>query len=1295
MNLSNKMKVKKDKKVEKRPKEDVNKDDAAVNKKINKKPKLNKDEAVEDDGSPNMQSKTRVGIKSVDTNIFKYFKELTNEEEKLRLEAAIQLLQQLNRTKDEDKRQKELQYSLKRLIRGCGSSTNVSRSGFYIGLVGALKSLSPEELSLQQVLDFMNKELHVGSAVINKEDADAVVGKILVVGALLHSGRLSEANAEYLEQVTNILLQATHHKSYHASLGYSFVCELIETLSPKQFESSVWPLLQKELAKPWPKQNLQTVYCIIALQKKFPNIMNGKFIKAHFGGTELLNPESYQSLHKIFWMHSNTDILTHPAFEYFGSYVGTSKNLSTFWSETVDKGLENPTKLMEIVTLKILTDIFDHLDVEKTNVHELLGDNFMRMFIEGLKNLKQKKDETLKAFYGDFLESLVKCCSRLTKDVAKVAVIQRLILPPGIFNIEKFTSNRIVHQLINALGEEGVKEIFKLYKNIFMGIFVKNPENSTETWLNFERLNAGYMLQHLLQHKAVHNAYKWREEQLKFLMTCGIFHVNDSAEMCKKESAGAFSKDFAEQCKNMFYTCLQIKLSDIDKEQKLLYSLAKFCQEGFTQKHAAKYVRIQKFDEALQKSWKNMFEAVIEGEDKVNKKKKSPDNKLQNVFNILLLNMGLQLFREPEMAAPAIEDLLKCMSKTKGNAKKLKKSSKQQGKATSNGEEVLEEEEPEWIEVVVDLFLHLLSQNNSALRNIVNALFPHLCDNLSLTAVHQILAMLDMKDGQNPLSSKNEEDEEEDDEEGEEEGVKEENSDEDEKNEEEVDDDEENEDEDEDDEEEDDDDDEEEEEDDEEGITETDKLRNAISQALISSGSQAGPDDDMESVDLNDMTEEEGRKLDEALANAFKAMKKTGSAGSQVKKSKSYRIKTTTVMHFRIRVLDLLEIYLQHKPSLLISIEIMLALYNMLEYCVGDELKPLQAKVEKTLLKLTSIKNYAMVTAELKEQNIVDFLRLVIEKKAPAPVFEIINRMRNKCCCFLIVNASKINADESTHKILSLCQEYTQEFIKSRNPLINITLLSEIFKLRWRHIWDLADNLTQQGISLEARTFRRIQIYEILSILYKNNELQKLNEEETRKHLKKIEKTLKAHINSLHQNKSLKQSPKEFQTLLELVINAQRAHQRLNLTSVLTSAETLDAIQNLRKLIRLENTHIYQRFCGAFKLTVIRNTQVVQQNGQMQAEQQSELESQSEHEEEGESAEEEKKTNAKKSLKAKVADDSESVQKRKANSKDLRKIKKQKKLQRLEAASRGLNGGIGFTQRNGTTHNDDSDADST
>ena len=121
------------------------------------------------------------------------------------------------------------------MIRGCGASTNISRSGFFTALVGLLRSFSDEEITNEQIFQALNKELHVGATIANKEDADAVVGRILCCGALLHAGRLANMNSEHLEQITNILLQSSRYRSYHASLGFSFLIEIIDTVSKYQF----------------------------------------------------------------------------------------------------------------------------------------------------------------------------------------------------------------------------------------------------------------------------------------------------------------------------------------------------------------------------------------------------------------------------------------------------------------------------------------------------------------------------------------------------------------------------------------------------------------------------------------------------------------------------------------------------------------------------------------------------------------------------------------------------------------------------------------------------------------------------------------------------------------------------------------------------------------------------------------------------------------------------------------------------------------------------------------------------
>lgn len=967
--------------------------------------------------------------------------------------------------------------------------------------------------------------------------------------------------------------------------------------------------------KPWSDQTINTVHCLIVSRAKFPNIINSKFMKKYFGGDDILNFDSYQYLLKIFWDNTDLTIVTHPAFVAFSAFIAKSKNLVDFWTNHVDPHLLKPTKVAEVETLKLCTDILLEIDVEQTNAALLLSHNFIRLVSNGLKNLMLKKDEALKAFYAEFFEALIICSTKIQDESQKVAIIRRLILYPGIFCIEKYTSNRIIHQLIGLLNEEGVKDIFGTYKEIFCNKISKNPTNKSETWFNFERQNAGYMLQHLVAHKAVRNTIQWRCEQVKFFMTCGLFYVNDNTlEICNKDLSGELSENFGDQMKNIFYSSLQLKLKNLKELKHMLMEIIEECNNYFELKSVLKYMRLNNFSESSRKSWAIMYNEITKnserpfGEQKEQKKKRGK-HKLQLVFHILFMHVGLQLFRETEMSVEAICDLQKCLERIK-----LKQITGKKQLLSNN----VDESEPEWIEVVVDLFLHMLSHNSSVLRNVVNALFPHLCDSLSLTAVNQILEVLDMKDGFNPLSINT----------GEESEEKESSSSENDSSADETDDD-------------------EDEDGNQEEGTVADNLRNAVSMALVNGNSSSARDDDMDSIDLNDITEEEGKKLDDALAAAFKANKTSSS-----KKSKSHRVKVTTLMHFRTRVLDLTEIYLQNDPTLSITIEIMLSLYNMLEFCNQNDLKPLLLKVEKVLTKLTSLRLDCASESDVTEENIVDTIRDILKKKVRTINSDFTNRMRNKCVVFLTAQCiQNFKETRSSELIISLFKTYMKDFIVSRNPTINVALISDLFKLRWNGVWHLVFALVQEGIQLNTRTFRRIQIYDALTNIYKNKELLK-QEKTTTRGLKKIERHINAFLEDLFSlPKNSSYSVKEFLALLELIISIHRAHALLQLPeSALSSAENCNKIQEMRRKIKLDSIKCYGKFCKLHGLKTIKNSEL-------------------ELFKEGKKSKEItlRKTNSLVKLNS-----VEPAQKRKVSAKEFQKAKKLKKLQRLEISSKGL-----------------------
>lgn len=335
---------------------------------------------------------------------------------------------------------------------------------------------------------------------------------------------------------------------------------------------------------------------------------------------------------------------------------------------------------------------------------------------------------------------------------------------------------------------------------------------------------------------------------------------------------------------------------------------------------------------------------------KLEKDTKSNAN-INACFHTMDLHMGLQLFSDPEMAIASIDELHSCYDHIRAKNK-----SKRNSTVVTN-----DEEEPEWVEVVVDLLLSLLSRKAHLLRSLVGCVFPHICPHLTPTAIHQILATLDIKSGKNPLKAEEDEDsgselESDDNQEEEEENSEEEEEENDEEVDKEI----------------------EEESDEDSNIEEseveddtmTDRLRLAVSQAL---GDAATMQTDDEDVDVDNINEEEGKRLDESLAAAFRILKENRKSQSK-KQEKSAQ----TLTHFRVKVIDLLEGYLEAGPSMALALDMLVPLFGLLEFCIKDpHQKPLENRVRSCLKKLAGVKKFRSV-GDVDEELLTTVLKVLI-----------------------------------------------------------------------------------------------------------------------------------------------------------------------------------------------------------------------------------------------------------------------------------------------------------------------------
>lgn len=942
--------------------------------------------------------------------------------------------------------------------------------------------------------------------------------------AAIHAKRVNAATSAEISKCIETLVKASHYKFYHSSLSYTFLLELLHSLDSIQFERLLWPQMRKELKRPWEKQNINTICFLIQASVKYPNIVDAHFFASSLLTTEILTPSSFKHLLRLFWMNNSAvTASTHQSFDAFAKFLSknaTEKMLQQFWHDEIRMALLVPTTLKEMATLRILTIILNDLHVEADTVKHLLCDSFIGMITKNLRNTKlaELQDEP----YHQFFQAIEKYLfekSSITED-DKIAIILRFIDYPGTLMIERYAPNRFIHRVISTLKAGGIKSIFEFYKSILLDQRKKEPK-SVEKWTRPEKEHCIQMLQYLLAQKSTLNDHDWRADQLKFLFHNALFKTNENTG-----DVDVLPADLAEKLKQTFFGSLLVRSPKLEVEKTILLKVVSYCNERLSSDDCNITMRHSLSDEALE-AWNKMYK-LVSNQAKRNKI-------LYCVFDILLMHMGLQLFVDTPMAILAIGDLEKCMERSQ---KKLKS-------RASTGPIG----EAEWIEVVVDLFLQLLSQNKNLLRNIVDNTFPNMCPHLTASAIDQILSMLDMND-LNPLtpsaeatgdsSDENESDDDDDEEtsdieceaggSSEDESLSE----------------------------------------DDEG-TVTDQLRSFVSQAL----GDIGQETDGDSVDLNEMNEEEALRLDTALSDAFKNIIKSPIGGKHP--SKRERTVNTTVMHFRIRVLDLLEIYLKTNPSLDNTINILTDLIPMYEHCAANKnlshLTNRLNRVVRTLLNLRTFSN----TEEATEAKLFEILHQVINMKANPAIIQEQNKLKMNVMAFLIIVSQLLKStDPILFEGIAACLTH---FLESRNPKLQQQCFNHILQMRWVGAWQLGKIIANTSLfeANKCRSFKRIQALELLTEIYKNNAFIDQRFDDIKMFKEKIETIIADYIEWLLESNQV--SSKEFNSLLQLLTKIHKISRKTTKQSNVQWDKVFDNIKHIRQNLPLDNIKAYTVFC--------------------------------------------------------------------------------------------------------------------
>lgn len=394
--------------------------------------------------------------------------------------------------------------------------------------------------------------------------------------------------------------------------------------------------------------------------------------------------------------------------------------------------------------------------------------------------------------------------------------------------------------------------------------------------------------------------------------------------------------------------------------------------------------------------------------------------------------------------------------------------------------------------------------------------------------------------------------------------------------------------------------------------------------------------------------------------------------GGNNKKTKAERITHTSVMHFRIRVLDLIEIYLKTKPSLAITLEILLELVNMTELSRGNkDLQPLSARLDRILKTLFALREFSNVD-DVTEINLSHLIESLLDKKVDAAAFDAHHKLLSKIAVFAINAAGTLETSakvSAKSPLFLLLDEKLRTLLqKKKNFVINMSTFTDILKIRWHGVWLLAQSIAKYGLLPEhnAKAIRRVQSLELLSTVYKNHGFIQQNAKELNKTIGCVERDIETYATSLKERNGVKTA--EFAALLNLLLDV---HKFEAATPEIKSKLDWKLIGASVQAVRMTTAvpyQIYAALCNRLSLTAIKNSDTVVQktvnNGKQNGNGKKEADSDDDDEE---VAEEQPQQNGKRKRKA-----PETGKDKGKGKPDAKKLKKLKKLERLKLASAGL-----------------------
>ncbi|KAK2460593.1 hypothetical protein APHAL10511_007063 [Amanita phalloides] len=666
----------------------------------------------------------------------------------------------------------DVSYSIRRLVRGLGSSRESSRLGFAVALTGLLSRINT--VTCTQIINLMLDGTKIQGSMTGQEERDMLFARLFGFTSVIQSGLLVRMGAlptslstapqisslPCFEQMVKELFALGQKKSWlreSSSWAIGLALDAVHDSEVAWKAEAVDFLLQHLFVddNTWSSGKVALTF---KLQEKYPSRDWNRYLSPPFKNASLLHPSNLQSLGMILkesgayeededvfklgtsiWkpeLHFVWDII----LDHCLLHSKSESNFQEFYRVVVDESLFASTSSSErkYWGFKVFNKALPQ--VTQAIVPMLFTKNFMRSWINHLSKPDRYLHKIARQVATD-VQTFIQNNPQLG-----FSVILQLSGTHGHQQFDRLTKTKTVESILTAMDESGIQIYIKHLYSQF-----NEPDNTKASDISALRSRRAWIVEQLaalIHNPSVPKSDEWIRSILDWLTVHALFVVKKKSSKSTIDALHsipqpAVSEELSRTCRNRLLTCL----GDLGSQTVVVKMDDKSARAtGVTTDGEFWISKVLKTIDLLQADTKHAtLRAMPSSEARgLHSKARETLSHLREVklretaqgAELLLSAALLQSHCETDLNE-GTEELEACIDGVVRFFLDRKKSKK----SRANDEPI-----PEPIDLLVDLIIGFMEKSTAYLRTIGNQAFALLSDAAKESTIDLILTQLERRD---------------------------------------------------------------------------------------------------------------------------------------------------------------------------------------------------------------------------------------------------------------------------------------------------------------------------------------------------------------------------------------------------------------------------------------------------------------------------------------------------------------------------------------------------------------------